>query len=164
MRSRSLTTALPEIAPGALTTRLGLPQVTRTIVLDVSFGLTIEKLLLIGIIAVFLIGPDRLPGYTAQFARLIKSLRDMARGAKDRMREELGPDFDEVEWKKLDPRQYDPRRIIREALLDDGTSGPQTTPAVAAGTVAKPAIEPAYQKRQRYLREGKPAPFDPDAT
>lgn len=125
-----------------------------------SFGLTIEKLLLIGIIAVFLIGPDRLPGYTAQFARLIKSLRDMARGAKDRMREELGPDFNEVEWKKLDPRQYDPRRIIREALLEDDT--PQ--PAAVAPAAAKSSIESAYRQRQRHLREGKPAPFDPDAT
>jgi sec-independent protein translocase protein TatB len=126
----------------------------------VSFGLTIEKLLLIGIIAVFLIGPDRLPGYTAQFARLIKSLRDMAKGAKDRMRDELGPDFDELEWKKLDPRQYDPRRIIREALIEDESP----RPAVAAPAAAKPAIESAYQQRQRHLREGKPAPFDPDAT
>ena len=123
-----------------------------------SFGLTIEKLLLIGIIAVFLIGPDRLPGYTAQFARLIKSMRDMAKGAKERMRDELGPDFDELEWKKLDPRQYDPRRIIREALLDD------PAPAVAPPVATKPALESAYQQRQRHLREGRPAPFDPDAT
>ena len=123
-----------------------------------SFGLTIEKLLLIGIIAVFLIGPDRLPAYSAQFARLIRSLRDMSRGAKDRMREELGPDFDELEWKKLDPRQYDPRRIIREALLEE------ETPAVPPPPPAQPAIESAYAKRQRYLRQGKPAPFDPDAT
>lgn len=117
--------------------------------------------MLIGIIAVFLIGPDRLPGYSAQFARLIKSLRNMARGAKDRMRDELGPDFDEVEWKKLDPRQYDPRRIIREALLDDAPP-PVVAPAVVAPS--RRGIESAYAKRQRMLREGKPAPFDPDAT
>lgn len=128
-----------------------------------SFGLTIEKLLLIGIIAVFLIGPDRLPGYTAQFARLIRSMRDMARGAKDRMREELGPDFDEVEWKKLDPRQYDPRRIIREALLEDQAPAAATTAAVATEPV-RSLTESAYAKRQRMLREGSPAPFDPDAT
>ncbi len=121
-----------------------------------SFGLTIEKLLLIGIIAVFLIGPDRLPAYSAQFARLIRSLRDMARGAKDRMRDELGPDFDELEWKKLDPRQYDPRRIIREALAEDTS--------VQAAPPQPTIIESAYQQRQRMLREGKPAPFDPEAT
>jgi sec-independent protein translocase protein TatB len=77
------------------------------------FGLTFEKLLIIGLIAVFLLGPDRLPHYAGQLAKLVRNLRDMANGAKDRMREEMGPEFDDVDWKKLDPRQYDPRRIIR---------------------------------------------------
>jgi sec-independent protein translocase protein TatB len=122
----------------------------------VSFGLTFEKLVIIGIIAVFLLGPERLPYYASQLARLTKSLRAMADGAKDRMREEMGPDFDEVDWKKLDPRQYDPRRIIREALVDDAPA--------AAATVIKPPIESAYAQRQRLVREGKPAPYDTEAT
>ena len=131
-----------------------------------SFGLTFDKLIIIAVIAVFLIGPDRLPGYAAQLARLVRSLRAMADGAKDRMREEMGPEFDEVDWKKLDPRQYDPRRIIREALLDD--------PAPAAGAVAATAaaseppatryVESAYEKRQRRLGKGRPAPYDMEAT
>ncbi len=121
-----------------------------------SWGLTFEKLLLIGLIAVIIIGPDRLPGYAAQFGRLIRSLRDMANGAKTRMREEMGPDYDDVDWKKLDPRQYDPRRIIREALTDD--------PAPAAAPVVAPVRESAYAQRQRLIREGRPAPFDIEAT
>jgi sec-independent protein translocase protein TatB len=124
----------------------------------VSFGLTIEKLLLIGIIALFLIGPDRLPAYSAQLGRLIRQLRDMASGAKDRMRDELGPDFDDMDWKKLDPRQYDPRRIIREALKEDAS-------AKSAEAEAEPVvIESAYQRRKRLSGAGKPAPFDPDLT
>ncbi len=121
-----------------------------------SWGLTIEKLLLIGLIAVIIIGPDRLPGYAAQFGRLVRSLRDMANGAKTRMREEMGPDYDDVDWKKLDPRQYDPRRIIREALSDD--------PAPAEQMAAAPVRESAYAQRQRLIREGRPAPFDSEAT
>lgn len=123
-----------------------------------SWGLTFEKLLLIGLIAVILIGPDRLPGYAAQFGRLIRSLRDMANGAKNRMREEMGPDYDDVDWKKLDPRQYDPRRIIREALVEE----PATT--AAATTAAAAPRESAYAQRQRLIREGRPAPFDSEAT
>jgi sec-independent protein translocase protein TatB len=122
----------------------------------VSWGLTFEKLLLIGLIAVIIIGPDRLPGYAAQFGRLVRSLRDMANGAKTRMREEMGPDYDDVDWKKLDPRQYDPRRIIREALSDG--------PAPAAAVAAAPVRESAYAQRQRLIREGRPAPFDAEAT
>lgn len=125
-----------------------------------SWGLTFEKLLLIGLIAVLIIGPDRLPGYAAQFGRFIRTLRDMANGAKDRMREEMGPDYDDVDWKKLDPRQYDPRRIIREALLEDEPATARAAPAAAAA----PPRESAYAQRQRLIREGRPAPFDPEAT
>ena len=57
----------------------------------VSFGLTFEKLLVIGIIAVFLLGPERLPYYASQLARLVKSIRGMADGAKERMREDVAP-------------------------------------------------------------------------
>ena len=139
-----------------------------------SFGLTFDKLIIIAVIAVFLIGPDRLPGYAAQLARLVRSLRTMADGAKDRMREEMGPEFDEVDWKKLDPRQYDPRRIIREALLEDPVTTATATTAAAASVAgekpksAEPSaaryVESAYEKRQRRLGKGRPAPYDMEAT
>ncbi|WP_165063773.1 Sec-independent protein translocase family protein [Marisediminicola senii] len=122
------------------------------------FGLTMDKLLILGILAVFLLGPDRLPHYAAQLAKLVKTVRTMADGAKDRMRDEMGPEFDEVDWKKLDPRQYDPRRIIREALLDE----PEVTPAAAS--MPRPVVESAYAKRQRLLREAKPTPYDTEST
>jgi sec-independent protein translocase protein TatB len=84
-----------------------------------SFGLTFDKLLVIAVIAVFLIGPERLPHYAAQLARFAKAMKSFVGQAQDRLRDEMGPEFDEVDWKKLDPRQYDPRRIIREALQED---------------------------------------------
>lgn len=84
-----------------------------------SFGLTFDKLLLIGIIAVFLLGPDRLPHYASRLAHLVKSVRTWSTGAKDRLRDQVGPEFDEIEWTKFDPRRYDPRQIIRDALTDD---------------------------------------------
>lgn len=124
-----------------------------------SFGLTFEKLLLIGLIAVFLIGPDRLPLYSAKLARLIRSLRDMASGAKDRLREEMGPDFDEVEWKKLDPRQYDPRRIVREALADSAKAPVQPAQQVTPARAAKKTPAPTTDTTRR-----TPAVFDPDAV
>ena len=139
------------------------------------FGLTFEKLLIIAVIAVFLLGPERLPGYAAKFAQLIRSLRDMARGAKDRMRDEMGPEFDDVDWQKLDPRQYDPRRIIREALLDDDAPDPAPVikppaPAAAAtvAAVSTPAIVSASAvDRGRRIAAGEtvePPPFDPEST
>jgi sec-independent protein translocase protein TatB len=129
------------------------------------FGLTFEKLLIIGVIAVFLLGPERLPHYAAQLGRLVRSLRDMANGAKDRMREEMGPDFDEVDWKKLDPRQYDPRRIIREALTDvDPFAEPTAEPVVARASVNENSAYLQRKRQRESLGADEPAPFDSEAT
>ncbi len=102
-----------------------------------------EKLLVIGLLAMFLLGPERLPDYAARLARFVRTARRMLDDANQRMRDELGEDFDADEWRKLDPRQYDPRRIIRDALLepdprDEGEPEPEPkprrAPARAAGT------------------------------
>jgi sec-independent protein translocase protein TatB len=129
------------------------------------FGLTFEKILLIGIIAVFLLGPEKLPHYAAQLARLVKQLRNMANGAKERMRDEMGPEFDDVDWKKLDPRQYDPRRIIREALIDDDGEVKAQSATVSR---AVPNPDGAYlqrkRARERAIAGSQTAPFDSEAT
>ncbi len=121
------------------------------------FGLTFEKLVLIGVIAALLVGPERLPRYAEMLARLTVRARDMLRGAKTRMQEEMGEDFDEVDWRKLDPRQYDPRRIIREALLDDP---PTTTVRMAAAGAAVTAAAPQAEA----FRPDRSTPFDSEAT
>lgn len=113
-----------------------------------SFGLTVEKIFLIGLIAVLVVGPERLPGYAAQFARFIRMIRDFARGAEDRLKGELGDDFDIAELKKLDPRQYDPRRIIRDALTED------TRPSEVKPSSVRPAKAPT---------DGR-TPFDGEST
>jgi sec-independent protein translocase protein TatB len=74
----------------------------------------------------------------------------------------MGPEFDEVDWKKLDPRQYDPRRIIREALLDDDTPA---KPVSSGGPAEVPKYrETAYEQRQRRQGKGRPAPYDSEST
>jgi sec-independent protein translocase protein TatB len=113
------------------------------------FGLTGEKLLILGLIAVFVLGPDRLPHYAAQLAKFIKSMKAMAEGAKTQLSSELG---EELDWKKLDPRQYDPRRIIREALAED------VTPKLNATALNQPKVT------VQTLQKGERAPFDPEAT
>jgi sec-independent protein translocase protein TatB len=83
------------------------------------FGLTFDKLLVIAVVAAVIIGPQRLPHFAATLAGMVKRFRGTAQEAKNRIREELGPEYDDIDWKKLDPRQYDPRQIIRSALLND---------------------------------------------
>ena len=124
------------------------------------FGLTFEKLLLVGVVAVLLIGPERLPHYTSLFAKFVRSIRDMANGAKERLKEEMGDDYDPDEWKKLDPRQYDPRRIIREALMEDAPTSVPTNSAAAAPALSAPAAPVARAPRDKDAA----TPFDLEST
>ncbi len=110
------------------------------------FGLSGEKLVILGLLAVFILGPERLPGYAKSLANLVKSLRRMSESAKTQLKEELGPEYEEVDWRKLDPRQYDPRRIIREALTEELNPTPARRPA------------------QARLKTGETPPFDSEAT
>ncbi|GAA4411970.1 twin-arginine translocase TatA/TatE family subunit [Fodinibacter luteus] len=82
------------------------------------FGVNGWEIVLLALIAVFILGPDRLPDYAAKLARGIRKARVMAEGAKGQLKEQLGPEYEDINWRQYDPRQYDPRRIVREALLD----------------------------------------------
>lgn len=115
------------------------------------FGLTWEKLLLIGLLAAILIGPDRLPKLAEGLARILHRGGELVRTARTRLREEVGSEMDEVDWRKLDPRQYDPRRIIRDALKEEPTPA-VTTPDAAPRPLAQ-VFEP-----------GSAPPYDDEAT
>ncbi len=121
-------------------------------------GITLDKLLIIAILAAVLIGPERLPALAEKLGALVRGLRDLAGGAKERMREEMGPEFDEVDWKKLDPRQYDPRRIVMDALRDDPApvSPGDFQAAASASAVATVTSLPR--------RHSGPMRFDDEAT
>ena len=108
-------------------------------------GLSFEKLIIVALIAVFIIGPERLPLYAGRLAALVQTLRGHSEAAKVRVKEELGDGFDVAEWKELDPRQYDPRRIIREALAKADPPAP-VAPKAAAATPGAPGAVPGEQQ------------------
>jgi sec-independent protein translocase protein TatB len=82
----------------------------------------------------------------------------MASGAQEKLRQELGPEFEDIDWRKMDPRQYDPRRIIREALLED-----EPLPEPAIPTQAQTPVQPSARPVVR-LAAGQKAPFDDEST
>ncbi len=82
-------------------------------------GINAYEFVILIVLALVILGPERLPQYAQTLARWVRQLRGMAESAKEKFKDETGTDFDSVDWKKYDPRQYDPRRIIRDALTDD---------------------------------------------
>jgi sec-independent protein translocase protein TatB len=116
------------------------------------FGLSSEKIMILLVLALFILGPERLPRYAKSFAQFVKKMRAMANTAQAQMKDELGEGFEDLDWKKLDPRQYDPRRIIREALLDDGP------------VVKHADLNQVKTRSQTRLNLGEAPPFDNEAT
>lgn len=115
------------------------------------FGINGAELLVLLLLAVIVIGPARLPDYAEQLGRWVRSTRTFVGTAKERVAAELGEEGAAVDWASLDPRRYDPRRIVREALLDEPSS---------SGRTAGPRTDGAPP---RTLQDG-PAPFDDEAT
>jgi sec-independent protein translocase protein TatB len=106
----------------------------------VTFGINGAELIILILLAVLVLGPEKLPEYTRKLTEWIRNLRRMAEGAKVQFKDETGTDFDEIDWRRYDPRQYDPRRIIREALaepVDDPEPGRQGSGMGTGSTAAR---------------------------
>lgn len=82
------------------------------------FGIGLPELALIAFVGVCVFGPDKLPDLARQLAGLVRQTKRLADGARDELREQLGPDYAELELRDLDPREI-VRRHVAEALDDD---------------------------------------------
>ncbi|MEV6413652.1 sec-independent translocase [Kribbella sp. NPDC051718] len=104
------------------------------------FDIGFPELLVIGLVAIVVFGPDRLPEFVRTAARLLNQVRGMAAKAQKELRDELGPEFAD-----LDVRDLDPRSFVRKHLLDGMDDEP------AANVVPKKPL-------------AEPAPYDQEAT
>jgi sec-independent protein translocase protein TatB len=77
------------------------------------------ELVVLAFIGIVVLGPDRLPGLAKDAARLIRTLREVAVGARTQLRDDLGPEFAD-----LDLRSLHPRTLLRQTLLEDGKQNP----------------------------------------
>ena len=121
------------------------------------FDINGGEFLILLVVAMLVIGPERMPEYAAKLAKLVRQLRDLADTAKVQLREQMGPEFDDIKWEQYDPRQYDPRRIVREALMDDGSEDAQPTEDAQPSAVKK-------MSSSKPRDPDRPTPYDEDAT
>lgn len=158
------------------------------------FGINGGEVLVLLLVALVVVGPERLPRYAEQLGGWVRQLRGFVRTAKERVAEEMGEEGADVDWSQLDPRRYDPRRIVREALLEDepppvvgrrytsGAARRAATSAAVAGTGAGAGVAASGGQRpgrgptardDAGAAHGEtaagqapyvPPPFDPDAT
>ena len=83
------------------------------------FGINGNEFLVIILVAVIVVGPQRLPEYTRKLTQMVRQLRVFLDNARSQIAEEVGPEMADLDLSSLDPRQYDPRKIVRDALGED---------------------------------------------
>jgi sec-independent protein translocase protein TatB len=108
------------------------------------------EFVVLAIVGLIVLGPDRLPGLARDAARLIRTLREIATGAREQLRDELGPELAD-----LDLRSLNPKTAIQRALLGDDDEAP------TSGGGERPISRPPLQKP---LASDEVAPYDEDAT
>ncbi|MCB0183896.1 MAG: twin-arginine translocase subunit TatB, partial [Caldilineaceae bacterium] len=75
--------------------------------MDGFFGIGIGELILVAIVALIVLGPERLPGTFREVAKFIRSVRNLTREFTD----QFGDEFKALE-------DLDPRRMLQDAIKD----------------------------------------------
>lgn len=104
-----------------------------------------SELLVLGVVALVVLGPERLPEAARWLASAIRKVREFASNAQQQLRDDYGTEFEEFRepLKQLnDLRGLSPRAMVTKHLLDGddslfsgdfGAAAPAGAPAVAAG-------------------------------
>lgn len=82
--------------------------------LDIGAG----ELLGLALVALLLVGPNKLPTFAADAARFIRKVRGFAQSATSDLRENLGPGFEDLNVSDLNPKTFI-RKQMRQALDEE---------------------------------------------
>jgi sec-independent protein translocase protein TatB len=120
------------------------------------FDLSITKLLVLGVIAMLVFGPDKLPQVARDAGRMVRQLRGLAQQARSDLKAELGDTIGDLDLADLNPRTF-----VRKHLLEDDEPGRTTVQTI-------PPLQPLPQApvppQPAPAQLTGPVPFDSDAT
>jgi sec-independent protein translocase protein TatB len=130
------------------------------------FDLSISKLLVLGLLALIVFGPDQLPKVAAQAGRALRDLRRIAESAKADLQEGLGPEFGDFDIAELNPKTFVRKHLWEEF---DATGNGATTARAAQSPGPPPASSApqdnaASQANGTALLAGERPPYDAEAT
>jgi sec-independent protein translocase protein TatB len=82
----------------------------------------------LAILAMILIGPERLPSFAVDAAKFVKRVREMASKATEELKENLGPGFEDLKPTDLNPKTFIKKQLSN--VLDDEES-PSTSKLIS---------------------------------
>jgi sec-independent protein translocase protein TatB len=123
------------------------------------------EMLVLVVVGLVILGPERLPGAIRWSVGALRQVRDYLSGLTTQLREDIGPEFDELreplsELQKL--RGMTPRAALAKHLLDGDES--LFTGRFDRAEEAVPQPAPRSSPTVPASPAGGPAPYDTDAT
>jgi sec-independent protein translocase protein TatB len=124
----------------------------------VPFDIGLGELIGIAIVALIVLGPEKLPRYAADAAKMLRTVRKMASDARTEVTKELGPELSSLG--DMNPRGLIRKHLLEPVDLDDlddlgadnpmrrtkpAAPRPADRPASATGTDG-PAVAPRYDE------------------
>ena len=73
------------------------------------------ELLVVLLLALFVFGPDRLPGLAADAGKALRAVRRQVKGLTDDLKTELGPEVGELDLASLHPRAFVQKHLFEDA-------------------------------------------------
>ncbi len=85
------------------------------------FGIEAADLLLIAVLAVVMFGPEKIPEFSRKIARVVVGLRELANNAQTQLKEELGPEYADLELADLNPKSFVKKHLSNEIAMIEET-------------------------------------------
>lgn len=102
------------------------------------------EIVVLALAALFIFGPERLPGVAKDAAEGVKWVREAVTGVRGQLHDTLGDDLDRI--RHLDVRQYHPRTLLRHHLIGGDDDPPSSRDA--GGTPRTEDVATAGHARQ----------------
>ena len=75
------------------------------------------ELIGLAVLAMILVGPERLPNFAVDAAKFVKKVREMATSATNELKENLGPGFEDLKPTDLNPKTFLQKQL--SSVLDE---------------------------------------------
>ena len=82
------------------------------------FGIGWGELMLLLVLAVIFFGPEKLPEISRKAARVIHTVRLLANQATSQLKEELGPEYQDLTMADLNPKTFVQKHLLADMQED----------------------------------------------
>lgn len=105
------------------------------------FDIGIGEIMMLAVVGLLVFGPERLPRAAADAGRWVRTLREMAAGARKDLADSAGVDFTEAFDSMRELKDLHPRNLAA-GLMEGPATKPKTAPPAGSNGSTEPRFDP----------------------